>query len=255
MSAAALYESSWHESGRQEAHQLPAGILALAVHGAFFALLYFGFSWQARPLEMLSVELWQSLPETVEAPIEEPKVAEAAPQPAEPEKVEQPEIVLPEKKKAEAKPVEKQPVKKSTAVKPVGQKSAEQKQIEQEMEALIAEQRAERERAERERAEQAAARDLVVNEYRAKIQNKITVNVVLPPGVPDNALAVFRVTLLPGGAVLSAVMKKSSGNAAYDNAVERAILKSDPLPLPPDAAMFKDFRVLELKFQPRKLKE
>jgi len=50
-------------------------------------------------------------------------------------------------------------------------------------------------------------------------------------------------------------MKKSSGNAAYDNAVERGILKSDPLPLPPDPAMFKDFRILELKFQPRKVKE
>jgi len=71
-----------------------------------------------------------------------------------------------------------------------------------------------------------------VNEYKAKIQNKVTRNIVMPPDVHDDALAVFRVTLLPGGAVLSAEKKKSSGNAAYDNAVERAILKSDPLPLP-----------------------
>ncbi|MDH4234089.1 MAG: TonB C-terminal domain-containing protein, partial [Gallionella sp.] len=45
-------------------------------------------------------------------------------------------------------------------------------------------------------------------------------------------------------------LEKSSGNAAYDNAVERAILKSDPLPLPPDPALFKEFRVLKLKFRP-----
>ena len=56
MSAATLHESGWHESGcrirRRKPFQLPAGILALAVHGAFFALLYLGFAWQTRPPEM-----------------------------------------------------------------------------------------------------------------------------------------------------------------------------------------------------------
>lgn len=254
MNTAVLHESSWHESFRHEPYRLPAGVLALAVHGVFFALLYFGFSWQVMPLEMMNVELWQSLPETVEVPVETPKVEEVVP-PPQPEKIEQPEIVMPDNKKVEAKRVEKKPVNKKAAAKTAGQKSVElksveQKPVEQNQDALIAEQQ-----AERVRAEQAAAKGRVVNEYKAKIQNKITINIVMPPGVPDDALAVFRVTLLPGGAVLSAVMKKSSGNAAYDNAVERAILKSDPLPLPPDPALFKDFRILELKFQPRKAKE
>ncbi len=254
MNTAVLHESSWHESSRHEPYQLPAGILALAVHGAFFALLYFGFSWHAMPLEMISVELWQSLPESIEAPVEKPRVEEVV-QPALPEKIEQPEIVMPDKKKVETKRVEKKPVKKRTVAKSIGQKSVEfksvgQKPVEQNQDALIAEQQ-----AERALAEQAAAKGRVVNEFKTKIHDKIKYNVVEPPGVPDDALAVFRVTLLPGGAVLSAVMKKSSGNTAYDNAVERAILKSDPLPLPPDPAMFKDFRILELKFQPRKAKE
>jgi colicin import membrane protein len=39
---------------------------------------------------------------------------------------------------------------------------------------------------------------------------------------------------LPTGEVLSIRMLKSSGNPAYDTAVERAILKSSPLPLPSD---------------------
>ncbi|MBI5626354.1 MAG: cell envelope integrity protein TolA [Nitrosomonadales bacterium] len=254
MNTAVLHESGWLESYRHEPYRLPAGILALAVHGAFFTLLYFGFSWQVMPLEMMNVELWQSLPETVEVPVEKPRVEEVAP-PPQPEKIEQPEIVVPDIKKVETKRVEKKPVKKKAVAKTAGQKSAEpksveQKRVEQNQEALLAEQE-----TERARAEQAAAKGRVVNEYKAKIQNKITINIVMPPGVPDDALAVFRVTLLPGGSVLSAVMKKSSGNAAYDNAVERAILKSDPLPLPPDPAMFKDFRILELKFQPRKPKE
>jgi colicin import membrane protein len=63
------------------------------------------------------------------------------------------------------------------------------------------------------------------------------------------------VTLLPGGAVLKAELKKSSGNAAYDKAVERAILKSDPLPLPPDVQLFNRFRELDLLFKPEKRTE
>ncbi|MDO8264678.1 MAG: cell envelope integrity protein TolA [Gallionella sp.] len=254
----------FHESFRHESYQLPAGILALAVHGAFFALLYFGFTWQTMPLEMMSVELWERLPETVDAPAEIPRVEEIVP-PAQPEITVQPdivppepEIVLPDKKKpvlspvdeVEVKRVEKKQVKKIAVAKSVAQKSVERELAEQIQNTRIAEQQ-----AESERAEQAAAKGRVVNEYRTKIKNKITINVVLPPGVPDDALAVFRVTLLPGGAVLSVEMKKSSGNAAYDNAVERAIIKSDPLPLPPDPAMFKDFRVLRLEFQPRRMKE
>jgi colicin import membrane protein len=58
------------------------------------------------------------------------------------------------------------------------------------------------------------------------------------------------VTLLPGGAVLKADLIKSSGYPAYDDAVERAILKSDPLPVPPDVQLFGRFRQLDLVFKP-----
>lgn len=246
MSAAVFHEYSWQESSRREPYQLPAGVLALAVHGVFFALLYYGFAWQVKPLEMMSVELWQSLPETVEAPLEKPIVEEVV-QPVQPAKIDTPDIALPEKKKVEAKRAEEKPVKKKAGAKHVGKKSVGQKPVEPDQDLFAAQQ------AERLRAEQAAAKGRVVNEFKAKIQNKVTRNIVMPPDVHDDALAVFRVTLLPGGAVLSAEKKKSSGNAAYDNAVERAIYKSDPLPLPPDAALFKEFRILELKFQPRKV--
>ncbi|PIX04753.1 MAG: hypothetical protein COZ77_04890, partial [Gallionellales bacterium CG_4_8_14_3_um_filter_54_18] len=60
----------------------------------------------------------------------------------------------------------------------------------------------------------------------------------------------FLVTLLPGGRVMGVKLKKSSGNPAYDASVERAILKSDPLPLPADAGLFNRFRELKLGFQP-----
>jgi colicin import membrane protein len=60
------------------------------------------------------------------------------------------------------------------------------------------------------------------------------------------------VTLLPGGMVLKAELTKPSGNAAYDSAVERAIKKAQPLPLPPDVKLFGSFRELHLTFRPIK---
>jgi colicin import membrane protein len=38
---------------------------------------------------------------------------------------------------------------------------------------------------------------------------------------------------------------------AYDAAVERAILKASPLPLPPDPALFQQFRDLHLRIRPK----
>ena len=105
------------------------------------------------------------------------------------------------------------------------------------------------------RTEQAAANGRVVDEYKAKIQAKIRSNIVEPPDVAQDARAEFLVTLLPGGAVLKAELKKSSGNRAYDDRVERAILKSDPLPLPQDVQLFNRFRELDLVFKPEKRTE
>jgi colicin import membrane protein len=48
--------------------------------------------------------------------------------------------------------------------------------------------------------------------------------------------------------VLNAKLKKSSGHKGYDAAVERAILKSSPLPKPDKADLFS--RTLELRFRP-----
>ncbi|MGZ8256766.1 MAG: hypothetical protein ACXW1C_02910, partial [Gallionella sp.] len=46
-------------------YQKPAAVLALMVHGGFFALLYFGFTWQTQAPAAMSVELWQALPDKV----------------------------------------------------------------------------------------------------------------------------------------------------------------------------------------------
>ncbi|MEO8331414.1 MAG: cell envelope integrity protein TolA [Gallionella sp.] len=236
-----------------EPYQLPAGLLALAVHCAFFALLYFGFTWQVQPARTMSVELWKSLPEDEIASPAAPRIAEAA-QPAQPEKLVKADIALTEKK--DNKKIETQPVVTKPEIKKVETQPVQQKPVEADQREAIAAQQAvqaAREKADqiaRDKAAQDAAMDAIVNEYKAKIITKIRRNIVKPPDVPDNARAEFRVTLLPGGTVLSAELKKSSGNVAYDNAVERAILKSQPLPLPADVSMFNRFRVLLLVFRP-----
>jgi len=238
-----------------EPYKLPAGMLALAVHVAFIALLYFGVSWQAQPPQGMVVDIWESLPAPEIAPA---KVEPPPPEQPPVEKVELPkpeappkaDIELAKKKKPQVKPVEvKKPaeIKKTVEViKPVETPHPVAPTI---SEAERAEQNARAEQA-RVRAEQAAAVGKVVDEYKAKIVAKIRRNIVMPPDVPSNAKAEFDVTLLPGGSLLGARLVKASGNAAYDSAVERAIVKSQPLPLPQDVALFNKFRELHLIFSP-----
>jgi colicin import membrane protein len=99
-------------------------------------------------------------------------------------------------------------------------------------------------------AREAAARASLIGQYTAKIKSKIRRYVVVPPDMQGNPEAEFEVVLLPDGEVFSAVLRKSSGNAVYDAAVERAILRASPLPLPPDPSLFGDFRDLDLHFRP-----
>ena len=95
----------------------------------------------------------------------------------------------------------------------------------------------------------ATARQRALAEYINLIRQKVRSNWILPPDLQGNPQAVFEVIQLPTGEVLSVRLKKSSGNVAYDTAVERAILKSSPLPLPTNRNDFS--RTLELTFRPR----
>ena len=67
----------------------------------------------------------------------------------------------------------------------------------------------------------------------------------IPKGNPE---AIFDVVQLPTGEVISVKLRKSSGHRAYDEAVERAIHKSSPLPKPDAGMAFQ--RALELRFRP-----
>lgn len=100
-------------------------------------------------------------------------------------------------------------------------------------------------------ASRAAANAGVIAEYKNKIRAKIQRNVNKTQCSDGNPQPVFEITLMPTGDVQgSPKLTKPSGSAACDDAVERAILQSQPLPLPEDADLFSQFRNLNLKFKP-----
>ena len=97
-------------------------------------------------------------------------------------------------------------------------------------------------------AKASAARNRSIEAYVEKIRAKVKGNIVLPPGVGGDPFALFYVDQLPDGSVIEVRLKRSTGNAQLDAAIERAIQKSSPLPKPDKPELFN--RTLELKFYP-----
>ncbi len=237
-------------------------VLAATVHLALFAVLVFGVRWQNRPPESISVELWEPPPApVVEAPKPAPKVDPAPPPPiaVKPEPVPpRPEIAEkapPPKPKPVPKPVPKAAPKAVAKAEPFKPRVDEtRKRIREE---LAREQTALAIDRERQQIRDQLARDAATASSRSraewvdKIRAKIRGNIILPPDLQGNPEAHFLVTLLPTGEVLTRRLTKSSGHRGYDEAVERAILKSSPLPRPDRMDNFE--RELRLTFRPRDL--
>jgi colicin import membrane protein len=95
---------------------------------------------------------------------------------------------------------------------------------------------------------EAAARTRAQAEYVDRIRSKVRGNVIVPPDIAGNPEAVFEVVQLPTGEIIDVQLRKSSGVRAYDDAVQRAILKSSPLPRPDRPDLFQ--RALRLTFRP-----
>jgi colicin import membrane protein len=258
---------------------IEAGILAVLVHLALFAVLFFGVQWQNSEPETVSVDLYDRVPALAPAPPPEPvpaitpevkpelppepvaqSVVEAKPAPLPPPKPvtkaePKPDIALKEKlekkKKEELKRRDEQKKLDETKHKEVEREQAlkeQRERLRKETQLLEAQKEAAQEES-RLNAQRAAANSRAVDEYVGKIRSKIRSNILVPDGIAGNPEAVFDVVQLPSGDILSAKLRKSSGHAGYDAAVERAILKSSPLPKPGKPDLFR--RDLELRFRPR----
>jgi colicin import membrane protein len=223
----------------------PAMLSAL-VHAVFAVVLVFGLRWQSKHPEPVVVELWSQLPpiEQLQLPKPEPKIEpkpeiKPPPKPIE-SKVQKPDIVVEREKKApKTQPKKEEPPLKFDTTDRI-------------REQLAQEQRALTQTREKQEALKQFAPPVAPSPdagYVDKIRSKIKANIVLPPEIKGNPEAIFDVVQLPTGEVLTARLRKSSGHEAYDQAVERAILKSSPLPRPERPDQFR--RELQLKFRPQ----
>ena len=278
--------------------------LSVAVHLVFLTMLVVSVTWQRKPLEPITVDLWQDLP-GAPGPKAQPAPPPPPPPPPKPEVKPPPPPPAPPKIEAKPPPKEIEPSKPDIALKEKLEREKlekqkkleeqrkletqkrleeqkrveEQKKLEKQQKVDEAKRAQEQKRLEneakleeRKRFEEIRARDardLAAEQARreraasasasqgksdletiARIQSRIRSFIVLTQEVPGNPQAEFDVVVLPGGEVLSVKLLKSSGVAAYDTAVERAILKAQPLPVPSDPASFARFRNLNLRFRP-----
>ena len=252
-------------------------LLAIAVQLGFLAVLVFSVQWQNRKPEPVTAELYAppvKAPVTEPAPPPPPPPPAPEPKPAPPPKpepiVEKPDqraadIALKAKQEEERKKKEKaEAEKKAREAKEAEDKrkleekrlaEARERQLRETTAALRAQ--AEREAQARAQAEaqvrareaaEASARSRSQDDYIRRIQAKVKGNVIVPSELAGNPEAIFEVVQLPTGEIIEATLRKSSGNRAYDDAVQRAILKSSPLPRPDRADLFQ--RALTLKFRP-----
>lgn len=245
-----------------------AGFLAILVHVLLLGALLFSFNWKAAHtiVSVNEVELWDALPTAkpapkkqiakpkakvpeVKQPEPEPEVAEPEPEPETP-KV---DIELENKKKAEAEKKKKAiEDKKKKEVARKKKLAALQKQLRDDLDPdKIALKKLQAEIGNEDTKPAPAVNQGVVNEYMAKIQAKVRGNVNRGFCTDGNPTLTFKVSLLPTGDFGSSpVLSKSSGNAACDDAVERALIASEPFPLPTDPDALSEFRNLNLTFKP-----
>jgi len=232
--------------------------LAVAVHLVLAAFLFYGVRWQTKATDVVEVELVRAVAEP--APVAPPPVAVPPAPTPEPPPIPKPEpappppkpdIAIKEKEKPKPPPkLEPKPVP-PPKVEPKPRVDPNQELLKRETEQLTQRKQAEtaaQELTQLKAAQAATARNKAVADYLARIRGKIRGNIVLPPEIKGNPEAVFEVTQLPSGEVINVKVKKSSGNPALDAAVERAILKSSPLPKPEQGDVFD--RLLNIPYRP-----
>ena len=230
-------------------------LLAVGVHAALVAALALGVSWRSHEATPLSAELWAAVPR-VAAPepappppppppeVAKPKVE--APPPAPPKAVE-PEAQIVTEKKPVAKPTpdEKQAEEKAQAQ----AREAERRKKEEARKQEEARQKQEQERVERQREEnlKRLAAQLPGSAptpspgtdtrsagpsatYAGRVRARIFPNIVFTDVVPGRAVAEVQVSVAPDGKITGRRLSKSSGVPAWDEAVLRAVDRTEQLP-------------------------
>lgn len=243
----------------------PGLMLALLIHGLLVLALAFGVRWRASEPEGVTAELWAAVPQI------------AAPKAVEPEPVPRPEPTPPAPKpaaKAEPEPdaqiaIEKQKREERERRKKEEELAEKRRQDEADKRKADEKRREQLAAAEREKQRQenlkrilgqagasgpptstgTAARDAGPSaSYAGRIKARIKPNIVFPDTVEGNPLATVLVKLAPDGTIVGKTLVKRSGVAAWDEAVIRAIEKTEVLPRDVDGRVPSS---MEIDFRPR----
>lgn len=223
---------------RPEPGKRMAWVMAVAVHALLAILLIYGIRWQTSAPEAVSVDLVSDLPPmsagTPAVPAQEPVPKEEPPAP--------PKAEILRKEPEKPKTIKEKATQSLDSISKLLQRETDRM-----LNSRIAD-AASRAQAQLKASQATTARNKGLADYLSKVRGKIRGNIVLPPSINGNPESVFMVTQLPSGEVLSVKLMTPSGNSALDAAVERAILKSSPLPKPDDPSLF--VRELEIKYRP-----
>jgi len=271
--------------------ELQAYLFSFAIHLTLFLVMIFSVGWQTKIPFYAEVELWDSVP--VEKKIkktqvnpkkkikQQKKITKAQVAAKTKAKVQKEADIRLKKKKAAEKEAKK--LKKQKAIKDLKKKVLKQEKIdklkkemlekdkvERLQQQVIEKQKIEKMQAELRENELKQQNKLALegdkevkggsntgelNKYKLLIQQKIQQNVNQQLCGLDYITLEFRISLMPTGELLGQPkMTKSSKIKSCDDAVERAIIQSQPLPLPKDSGLFSKLKNLELKFHPNGVK-
>ena len=269
---------SWFENN----DNLQANLFTLVIHLALFIFMIFSVNWQPKTPYYAEVELWDAIPTQIKPKplIKKTTPRVEKPQPSESKKIAEAkrdaDIQLKKKKAAELKKKKAAELKKLDQLK---KKALEEEKLTELQKRLLEDERVEEvqkklleqddlERIQEELRNKDLAKetriaiegteDLVagsnsgeLEKYKALIQQKIYQNVNKQLCGLDPVELTFEIVLMPTGDLIgNAKMIKSSKIESCDQAVERAILQAQPLPMPQDNRLFSQLKKLKLKFQP-----
>jgi colicin import membrane protein len=244
--------------------QRPAGLgrgamLALLVHGGLLVALALGVSWRASEPTGATAELWAAVPEfAAPAPVVQPAtpppppplVAKPKPEP-DPAALREAEIAV-EKARLEREREREAKAEAERKRQLAEQEAERKKQAEQETQRKKLAEKAEK--AEQERIEKlrqdnlkrmagqagatgaptatgTAARDAGPSaSYAGRIVARVKPNIVLTESVPPTLRAEVEVRAAPDGTIIGHRLVKSSGNKDWDDAVLRALERTEILP-------------------------
>jgi colicin import membrane protein len=243
-------------------------VLALIVHAGLIAALTYGVAWRSPAPDVVSAELWAAVPQTAAPKAAEPvapapPVVKAPPPAPTPTPAPAPKAALPDPQIA----IEK--ARKEAAAK------QEKLEREKELQAKAEREKQQREQKQKEAAEQArvdqqreenlkrmlgqiasspggrgtASADAAPSaSYAGRLVRAIKPNIVLTDTIVGDPAAEVEVRAAPNGTVIGRRLLKSSGSKEWDEAVLRAIDRTETLPRDTDGRVP---ATLVISFRPR----